>query len=466
MFKNKAQKTFFRLFRFLARIFVVDMPIILVLAILFFLNKINWYSATLILIGCFIITACVMLSVFHELEKFISYLRSLAQGIETETPRFHKGIFGSFRLADAFLSVKNIWSNQTLSDAGILEMLPDPILMVNENSNIVFANNMACNFFGENLVHQSLYQLFPETPLTQALSRIASEKSQREWFEWMYQESQSYAFQVRIEKLPAVTKNGATIVIVLHDITQLKLFKQQQADFFANASHELKTPLTIISGCIETLQGPAKDDAVAHDKFLTLISEQTNRMTHLVQDLLALSKTKMTQKNLQTEVVLLPELLNGVIDSLTIKAQNRQQKLVFNLVHDIPRLKGDKTLLIQVFQNLIDNAVKYGNSQSTITITAQLCNSFPKKSDKYFSDIRQVVLISVHNVGNPISPKNINRLFERFYRIDSLRTKSVEGTGLGLGIAQQIVLEHDGFIDVKSSPEKGTTFMVYLPIDL
>ena len=188
-----------------------------------------------------------MLSVFHELEKFISYLRSLAQGIEIETPRFHKGIFGSFRLADAFLSVKNIWSNQTLSDAGILEMLPDPILMVNENSNIVFANNMACNFFGENLVHQSLYQLFPETPLTQALSRISTEKSQREWFEWMYQESQPYAFQVRIEKLPAVTKNGATIVIVLHDITQLKLFKQQQADFFANASHELKTPLTIIS---------------------------------------------------------------------------------------------------------------------------------------------------------------------------------------------------------------------------
>lgn len=466
MSKNKAQKTFFRIIRFSARTMVLNIPILLVLGIMLLLGRINWSVALAIFGGVFIITSLVILFVFHELEKFITYLRSLAQGMEIEAPRFHKGIFGSFRLADAFLSVKNLWSNQTLSDASILENLPDPLLMINDEGKIVFANIMAHNFLGDDLFYKPIEQLICDENFIQTLNKVIRKQSQKEWVEWRYEDSQPYVFQVRIEQLPAPAKNKATSVLVMHDITQLKLFKEQQSDFFANASHELKTPLTIISGCIETMQGPAKDDEVAREKFLNLIAEQTNRMTQLVQDLLSLSKAKMTQRASLSDVILLPELLKSVIESLTVKAQSHQQKLTLKLIHDIPRLKGNQTLLLQVFQNLIDNAVKYGNHNSEITISVKLCNGFPKKSDKYFTDMRQVVLVTVHNIGNPISPKNINRLFERFYRVDSLRTKTVEGTGLGLGIAQQIVHDHDGLIDVKSSAEKGTSFMVYLPIDL
>ena len=466
MLKKKAQKIFFSVFQFLARTFVLVLPIVPVLILLVLMKRINLSDACLILGTILIVSALIAAFAFHESEKFIMYLRSLAQGRDIETPRFHKGIFGSFRLADAFLSVKNLWSAQTLSDASILDNLPDPLLMVNDASVIVFANQSATHFFGTELLHQSIHVLLNDENFIQSFNQIIAGKSRREWFEFQYEESQIYTFQARIERLPALAKNGATIVIVLHDITQLKLFKQQQADFFANASHELKTPLSIISGFIETLQGPAKDDEAAREKFLALMAEQAQRMTQLVQDLLALSKLQMEQKNQQTDVILLPALLKSVIEGLTHKAEKYHKELKLNLVHDIPRLKGNQAQLVQVFQNLIDNAIKYGSENTVITITVQLCNGFPQTSDKYYTDLRQVVSIRVHNMGNPIAPRDINRLFERFYRVDTLRTKSVEGTGLGLGIAQQIITEHDGMIDIQSSAAKGTTFTVYLPIDL
>lgn len=466
MIKKKAQKIIFGIFRFFARTVVLMLPIILLLILLVFTERITWVTACLIFCGVFAVTALIAGFVFHESEKFTAYLRSLAQGREIETPRFHKGIFGSFRMVDAFLAVKNLWSAQTMSDASILDNLPDPLLMVNEGGVIVFANQSAGMFFGENLLRQPIGDILSDDNFTQAFHQITAGKSKREWFELNYTETQAYTFQARIEQLPAPAKNGATIVIVLHDITQLKLFKQQQADFFANASHELKTPLSIISGFIETLQGPAKDDETAREKFLGLMAEQTHRMTELVQNLLALSRLQMEQKAPQTDVILLPTLLKGVIDGLTLKAKHNHKELKLNLVHDIPRLKGNQTQLVQVFQNLIDNAIKYGAPQTVITITVQLCNGFPQTSDKYYTDLRQVVLVRVHNMGNPIAPRDITRLFERFYRVDTFRTKSTEGTGLGLSIAQQIITEHDGMIDIQSSPAKGTSFNVYLPIDL
>ncbi len=465
MSKKKAQKIFLAVFRIFARAFVLDLPILVVLLLLAVFHRISYSGAWGIFISVFAVTLVITALAFHETEKFIVYLRSLAQDDNTETPRFHKGIFGSFRLIDAFLSVKNLWSQQTLSDARILDNLPDPLLMTNNQNQIVLANQSACRFFGD-VLHQSVTHIFEDEVFVRSFDKIIQKQSTREWFEFQYEDSQMYAFQVRIERLPAPAKNGATIVIVLHDITQLKLFKQQQADFFANASHELKTPLTIISGFIETLQGPAKDDTVAQEKFLGLMAEQTKRMTQLVQDLLALSKLQMEHKNQQTDVILLNEMLKGVIEDLSLKAKQYQKEIKLKLIHDIPRIKGNQSQLVQVFQNLIDNAIKYGASQSTITVSAKLCNGFPQKSDKYLTDMRQVVVVGVHNTGNPIAPHNINRLFERFYRVDSFRTKSVEGTGLGLGIAQQIVMEHDGLIDIYSSPSRGTTFSVYLPIDL
>lgn len=465
MIKRKVKKTPFYFFRFLARIFVLNLPIIVALVFLIFLGKVNLLTAFYFFISFFVLSVIWTIYVFHEQEQFISYLKDLSQGRDVDLPHVHKGIFGSFRLADAFLSVKHRWSNQTISADRILENLPHPLFLINENENIVFINKMGRNFFGDDVLHQPMHSFFKELDFSKAFEQLLSDKSKQEWFEWDFEDDGFYSFQVRLEKLPAPAKNGGVIVMVMHDITQLKLFKQQQADFFANASHELKTPLSVLSGFIETLQGAAKDDEVAREKFLNLMAEQTDRMTHLVQDLLVLSKIQMTEKNTQKDVILILDLLQSVIDSLELKASARHKKIELKLVHDIPRLIGNKTELLHVFQNLIDNAIKYGEDDSIITVRAELRAGFPRKSEKYFSDIRQVVLISVHNTGNPIAPQDITRLFERFYRVDNFKSRGVEGTGLGLGIAQQIVNAHDGLITVQSSIKKGTSFNVYLPID-
>lgn len=465
MIKRKVKKTPFYFFRFLARILVLNLPISFALVFLLLLDQIELSTALYCFISFFVLSVFWTIYVFHEQEQFISYLKDLSQGRDVDLPHVHKGIFGSFRLADAFLSVKHRWSNQTISADRILENLPNPLLLINENENIVFINRMGRDFFGDELLHQPMSSFFKKTEFLDAFEQLVNNKSKQEWFEWDFEDDRFYSFQVRLEKLPAPAKNGGVVVMVMHDITQLKLFKQQQADFFANASHELKTPLSVLSGFIETLQGAAKDDEMAREKFLNLMAEQTDRMTHLVQDLLVLSKLQMTEKNNQKDVILILDLLQSVIDSLELKAAARHKKIELKLVHDIPRLIGNKTDLIHVFQNLIDNAIKYGEDNSVITVRAELRAGFPKKSDKYFSDIRQVVLVSVHNTGNPIAPQNITRLFERFYRVDNFKSRGVEGTGLGLGIAQQIVNAHDGLITVQSSLKKGTNFNVYLPID-
>lgn len=451
--------------RFIARIFVLNIPTFLVLSLLIFLQEINVFKALIIFVVIFFVTGVITAFVFKELENFISYLKKLALGIDAELPRFHRGIFGSFRLGDTFLKVKNMWSNQTISDASIIEGLPDPLLMINDNTNIVFANRIARDFFGEDILHSPVKTIFKDETFTHSLNRIISEKSKAEWFDFDYVVDQTYSFRTRIERLPAIAKNNATMVLVMHDITPFKLFKQQQADFFANASHELKTPLSILSGFIETLQGPAKDDEAAREKFLKMMAEQTARMTHLVKDLLDLSRLQMMEKTHQNDIILVPDLLQGVIEGLNLKAEKHKKRIELKTIHELPRIIGNRSELHQVFQNLIDNAIKYGAEESVVTVKAQLSKGFPKKSERYFEDMRQVITISVHNTGEAISPKNLARIFERFYRIDSLKSRQAEGTGLGLGIVQQIIQKHDGVIDVVSSQNEGTTFSVYLPVD-
>ena len=262
--------------------------------------------------------------------------------------------------------------------------------------------------------------------------------------------------------MPAPTRDGGIAVIVMNDITPFKRFREQQAEFFANASHELKTPLSIISGFIETLQGPAKDDEVAREQFLNMMAEQATRMTGLVQDLLKLARQQSMPESSKKEVIILPDLIRGVMADLKHKAVQNHQKLICRMDYDIPRLLGNRAELQHVFQNLIDNAIKYGKPHSDIDVQLGVCNGFPNRPE----DKRQTVSVAVHNQGTPIAPKHLDKLFDRFYRVDSVQARQVGGTGLGLSIVQQIVHDHDGMIDVASTVRDGTTFTVYLPVDL
>ena len=455
--RKKKEKTLKSWIRLLARVGYVSLPAGIILVLLVAAQKISPMTALISFFGVCLFAGVIVLSVFQELERFISYLKTLAQGIEIEPPSFKKGIFSSGRLADTFQSVKKKWFEQTLSDSRILEHLPDPLIMLDQNGVIVLMNQKARTAFGPNLMKKEYQALFQTDRTRQALKAVLGGKTATQWLEWSWGEM---TFQMRVDRLPAATRNGAVVVMTLNDITPFKRFREQQAEFFANASHELKTPLSIISGFVETLQGPAKEDPEARETFLNMMADQTKRMTGLVQDLLRLAKQQSLSEENRRDIILLPDLIRGVAADLKNKAVRGRKTITVQTDCDIPRLIGNRSELRHVFQNLIDNAIKYGQPQSEITVRIGLKNGYPNREE------RPAVAVSVHNIGNPIESKHLDKLFDRFYRVDSVLAKQVGGTGLGLSIVQQIVHEHDGMIEVESTPEKGTTFTVYLPLDL
>ena len=231
-------------------------------------------------------------------------------------------------------------------------------------------------------------------------------------------------------------------------MTAQKQFEQMQADFVANASHELRTPLSILSGFVETLQSTARDDAESRDKFLGIMQTQAVRMSALIESLLSLSRLQMNANNKPSDAVDVPDILKNVKQMLDAKAEKKNAVIALKLCTQPYRILGDAGELTQVFQNLTDNALKYGQDGGTVTLSCKV------DGNNY--------LVAVHNTGDTIKPEALPHVFERFYRVAETKNKA-RGTGLGLAIVAQIVKHHDGKITVESSAEAGTTFTVSLP---
>ena len=442
------------------RTLIINIPAFLILLILMLTKKLTWVSASISLLSFWGISAIIIFFVFKDLDKFIAYLKNASQNLDLELPRFKKGFFSSARLVATFQNVQKTWQQKTQSGVHILENLPDPILMVNEKEQVVFANTSARQIWKENVIGFNISVLFSEIHFTKAFAELVHQHTQTALVEWQTSsDNKVFSFSVRMERLQNLGFLDARFVIILHDITPFQTFKQRQADFFANASHELKTPLAILSGVIETLQGPAKEDSAAQEKFLTLMAEQTNHMTQLVQNLLKLAHMQQ-DKFPQNEPVLVEELLASLVNDFGLRAQ-KENKKIFLEKEKLPRLMANRGDLYHIFQNLLDNALKYGEENKPITIKAYLKNN--TSIDLAQTDKNEWIVISIHNFGKALTPDEQEKLFDRFYRVNS--TQKVEGTGLGLSIAQKLVQKYDGTISVNSVPEKGTTFTVSFPLE-
>jgi two-component system phosphate regulon sensor histidine kinase PhoR len=223
-----------------------------------------------------------------------------------------------------------------------------------------------------------------------------------------------------------------------------------RADFVANASHELKTPIAGLAGFIETLRGPARDDVAARDRFLGIMAEQADRMRRLVDDLLMLSRIEQHEHARPAGEVDVEKVLRGVQDLLQLKASAR--KVAVELVVDpaLPQAVGDYDELTIVFQNLIDNALKYAKPSTTVRIAAR-----PLGED--------FISVAVSDEGDGIPASHLPRLTERFYRVDNARSRALGGTGLGLAIVKHVVNRHRGRLEIQSTQGKGSTFTVTLP---
>ena len=250
-------------------------------------------------------------------------------------------------------------------------------------------------------------------------------------------------------------KNQEELTIFINDQSLIKGYEKMRTGFIANVSHELRTPLSSILASVETIKNSAKQDKKAQLKFLDSMENQAWRMTRLVEDLLTLSKIESDDKELNFEKINVDLILRGVIESLNKKAKLKKIKFKTIKKHKKLLINADQDSIIQVFTNLIDNSINYSKENTLITITFDKS----KIHDKSF------LKICVADEGDGIEKKHLNRITQRFYRVDKDRSRQQGGTGLGLAIVKHIIQRHQGELKIKSHIGKGSTFSSFFPIE-
>lgn len=238
------------------------------------------------------------------------------------------------------------------------------------------------------------------------------------------------------------------VLLSFVDLTPQRRVEQMRVDFVANASHELRTPLASLSGFIETLQGPARNDANARERFLKIMNEQARRMSRLIDDLLSLSRIELNAHLRPEAAVDLVAVVSHVRDALAPLGREREVEILFEHPAEPVEVRGDRDELIRVFENLVENALKYGGAGGRVEITI-----LREGTD---------AVVTVQDYGPGIAPEHVPRLTERFYRVDTAHSREQGGTGLGLAIVKHIVARHRGKLGIESVPGSGSTFSVRL----
>lgn len=254
-------------------------------------------------------------------------------------------------------------------------------------------------------------------------------------------------------------ENEACVVLVFHDMTELRRLENIRKDFVANVSHELRTPLTSIKGYVEALLDGAKDDPVASAKFLDIILKQSDRLNLIIEDLLELSKIESGRVLLKEEPVDLRPIIDRALATIKPIADKNGHRLVLSIDDNLPPVPGDEGRLLQVLTNLLDNAVKYTPAGGTITVNSRLINGTGSTGSS-----EEGIELTVSDTGIGIPEQDRPRVFERFYRVDKARSRELGGTGLGLAIVKHIVEGHGGQVWVEANQPHGSKFVVRLPI--
>lgn len=246
---------------------------------------------------------------------------------------------------------------------------------------------------------------------------------------------------------------GGGTLVLLTDRSALRAAERMRTDFVANASHELRTPLATIIGYAETLGEEAPVDDETRSRFGATIEAEARRMLRIVEDLMSLSRIEADRFRVPDEEVDMGEVARIAIEHSAVVAERKGCSIEASIGNNVPKLKGDFGQLLQLADNLIGNAIRYGCNDRSRTIEVKVAGDGPR------------VLFSVKDRGDGISPEHLPRLTERFYRVDSARSRGSGGTGLGLAIVKHIVERHRGEMRIDSAPGQGTEVIVSLPID-
>jgi len=334
--------------------------------------------------------------------------------------------------------------------AALLDSMTEGLLLLDERGRIQVANPTFLRLFNVqgDVVGRSVIEAVRMHELAEMVPVLASGQpiSGRE-----LSIAQPAERWLEVNGAPVLGADGrpAGAVLVFHDLTRIKRMEAARADFVANVSHEIRTPLSLIQGYVETLLDGAKDDPKLSQKFLQIIERNTGRLRLLIEDLLVISELESGRVQLNRQRVELRTTVAKVLESFRRKAEAREA----TLIDECPSLvvEADPGRLEQVLENLLDNAIKYGRAGGTVTVGA-------RPADNGFAEV------FVRDDGPGIPPEALDRIFERFYRVDKARSREQGGTGLGLSIVKHIVQSHGGRSWAESRLRHGSTFYFTVPL--
>jgi two-component system phosphate regulon sensor histidine kinase PhoR len=340
----------------------------------------------------------------------------------------------------------------------LLSDLPLALVLLDRNSRVRLLNQTASDLFGPVAAGEPLSSMARARPLADAVSAVAAggPPATIEFIHMRAREQHALLAHVRLVDaglVDAGAREDSGIMILIEDHTRSAKIEQIRRDFVANASHELKTPLASIAGFIETLQGPAVDDADARARFLPIMAQQAERMKRLVEDLMSLNRIEMNEHVRPNTAIEIGALLREVAIALTPLTARAGAAIEIDLPNSGLNVIGDRDELSQLFTNLVDNAIKYAGDQGPVRI--HLAPTEPGRG--------RMVGISVTDQGPGIAREHIPRLTERFYRVSDSRSREKGGTGLGLSIVKHILNRHRGDLSVRSTPGEGASFTAWLP---
>lgn len=341
----------------------------------------------------------------------------------------------------------------------VLDALGAPTILTDRRAHIVHANAAALKAFpGLRQGHPVTFFIRAPAMLAGLEAVLGQDSEVR--FELLDHIPVERSYDVLIRRLGGAPEAGQTAigtafaVIFMTETSAAKRIEAMRVDFVANASHELRTPLASILGFVETLQGPARDDATARRTFLGIMETQARRMARLIDDLLSLSKIEMSAHITPSAEIDLVAVLRSVVDTLGGLAQDRGVTLKLALPAARSPVAGDRDELLRVFENLIENGIKYGQSGEVVEIGLAAVED---------AVIGPALAVTVRDFGPGIAAEHLPRLTERFYRADVSESRVMGGTGLGLAIVKHIVTRHRGRLGIASVPGDGATFTVTLP---
>ena len=331
----------------------------------------------------------------------------------------------------------------------VLAQMPVPAMLLDESSKVLFVNESMRGLVGPSVERKSISAVLrnPEALNAIAQTMADGEPATAQFTLPVPIERHYEAYCARVSVAPTV------IVLVLHDLTAIRRSEQMRADFVANASHELRTPLAAVSGFIDTLRGHAKDDEAVRENFLDIMGAQTARMRRLIDDLLSLTRIELNEHVPPSGRVSLEGVVREAVAALEPLSRADRITITISARANLPQVIGDRDELIQLFQNLVHNAIKYGRDGGHVWVKLDMSTEGDGQ-----------LYASVTDDGEGIPATAVPRLTERFYRVDVKRSREKGGTGLGLAIVKHIVSRHQGRLTIESRPGEGSTFTVFLPV--